>query len=412
LNGQGKPTRILFVAPAEPIAPDFSGASSRDYQNFAVLTQLYAPLDVLRLGEETAFSRTYTFERRSKSALQAKQQVARWQDVTISAPAALSRPIRWTRSLTDPASLEFKVTPQVLAVLRERIAASAPDLIWVEGTALAAALIKTRASDRWVLSQHDVRSNVMNIRRGSDTLSKRWRQFVSQRAEAQVLAATPLIVTGSSSDAERSKALGAKQVELIHMAYDALLPAPSGKPESLAYIAHLGSLETTANRIGLEAYLRKVQPELSRAGAAVPLWIIGDHSRLKEPLQSLLREAQADLKGFVPDLGQVLRPFNIAILPYEQDSGYRTKLPVLFDHAQVVVTTRAAVQGMWIDGLDRVCVVLDRLEDFPAAILRLIDQPDERERLGRAAHEFYAAHWTLDAVIEQYRRLVDRMVAR
>ncbi|MEO8392405.1 MAG: glycosyltransferase [Chloroflexota bacterium] len=401
-------TRILYVVRGEPISPDYSGASSRYDQNFAALTRLYGALDVLRLDEAAAFDRTYAFEQQSETAQRVRQQAASWQDVMLPVyTPAHSRAGRLWEALADPVTVEFRIKQETLAALRDQIERCKPDLIWVEGTRLAAPLTKIHTPLPWILSQHDILSNVHLIRRGNDTLAKRWKLLLARRAEARVLSASPLIVTGSTSDMQRSQALGAPRVEVIAMAYESLLPAPVEPASAPLYIAHLGSLETTANRAGLEAYLRKVQPELSRAGVSIPLMIIGDASKLKDPLLSLLRDAHADLKGFVPDLGEVLRPFNLAILPYESDSGYRTKLPVLFNHAQVVVTTRAAVQGMWIDGLDQVCVVLDRLEDFPAAITRLLAAPDERERLGRAAHAFYAAHWTLDTVLDAYRRLID-----
>ena len=275
----------------------------------------------------------------------------------------------------------------------------------MKGTELAATLLDIAPAVHWIFSQTDVRSHIQRIRTGNTSLLMRWADLTCIRAEKQIFRTMPLIVTGSYSDGKRSKALGAQRIEVIPMAYDTVLPAPAADApvDQDVYIAHLGGLETTANRIGLEAYLRKVHPSVREAAA---LWIIGDDSKLKEPLKTLLYEANADLKGFVPDLGEVLRPFNIAILPYEHDSGYRTKLPVLFNYAQVVVTTEAAVAGMWIDGLDHVCVVLDSLEDFPAALLRLIDQPDERERLGRAAHAFFADHFTLDAVLDRYRAIM------
>ncbi len=403
--------RVLYIAPGEPITPDYSGASSRYYQNFAALTRLYGALDVIRLCDPRKSARTSEFEQQSSVAQQVHHQANSWRDVALPPERKESRLARMWQSTVDPVGYEFKFTPQICSALAAQIKQHDPTLIWVERTELAAALINLDLSIPWILSQHDIRSYIQRIRSGSDTLLKRWNQFACQRAETLIFRAAPLIITGASGDAKRSDALGAKRVEVIPMAYDSTLPAPA--PQTAAdtpvTISHLGSLETTANRVGLEAYLRVVQPQIRSADAV--LQIIGDDSRLREPIQSLLSAAKADLKGFVPDLSDVLHPFNIAILPYEIDSGYRTKLPVLFNHAQAVVTTRAAVSGMWLDGLDQVCVVVERLEDFPQVLTRLMANPAERERLGRAAHAFCEQHFTLDAVIEQYRSVIDSLTA-
>jgi glycosyltransferase involved in cell wall biosynthesis len=187
------------------------------------------------------------------------------------------------------------------------------------------------------------------------------------------------------------------------------MPAPDQPAQSPPYIVHLGSVETTANRVGLEAYLRRIHPQLVANGVRARLRIIGDHSRLRDPLKTLLPEANAELLGFVADLKTALRPFDIAILPYEHDSGYRTKLPLLFNHAQAVVATRAAITGMQIPGLEEACVVVERLEDFIPAIIHLANAPDDREQLGCTAYEFFCRHFTIDAVLDDYRVLLQAM---
>ena len=401
--------RVLYIAPGAPITPDYSGASIRYYQNFMALTRLYGAVDVFRVCEQSQAAKTDEFERQSSVARQVHDLARSWQDYMLPPNPRQSRLEHLWQSAIDPVRYEFKFTPDVCLAIARQIKQYDPEFIWVERAELAAALINHTPDIPWILSQHDIGSYIWRIRFGSHTLAQRWNQFSYRRAEARVFQAAPLIVTGSSSDAQRSNKLGAKHVEVIPVAYDFILPEPAIRTSSVTpvYISHVGSLETTANRVGLDAYLRTVHPQIREAGAI--LQIIGDDSRLKEPLQSLLRGANAQLKGFVPDLTQVLHPFNIAIIPYEFDSGYRTKLPLLFNHAQVVVTTRAAVNGMWIDGLETVCVALDRLEEFPEALLRLIGDSAERERLGRAAYAFYKAHFTLDAVMERYRTAVNRL---
>jgi glycosyltransferase involved in cell wall biosynthesis len=392
--------RILFLMPALPLVANHSGAASRFLQNFLALHRLGHAVTLVRAGTDQAF-------RRAAAESDGAQVLAEIRlDLTLdSAQANDSRVARLWRGAANPVQHEYPMARRLGNELQKIIYQTKPDLIWVETTELAAPILTLNPTVPWVLSHHDLQYRIRQIRYGARTWQDRWLIEVSRRAEQKVINSAPNILTGSATDAERLRALGAQRISVIPMSYEAT-PALDGLRAVDMHIVHLGSLETTANRVGLEAYLRRAHPQLM-ASCRAELLIIGDASRVKEPLTRLLNEAGAILKGYVADLGAALRPYDVAILPYEHDSGYRTKLPLLFSYSQVVVTTRAAVAGTQISGLADVCIILDRLEDFPEAIARLANQPAERERLGRAARAFFERHFTYETVLGHYRTLLD-----
>jgi len=81
-------------------------------------------------------------------------------------------------------------------------------------------------------------------------------------------------------------------------------------------------------------------------------------------------------------------------------------------YAQVIVATRSAVAGSLIPGLDDVCVLLERVEDFPETIAWLAAHPDERKRLGQAGRLFAEEHFSLDAVSHFYASIVGEAFSR
>jgi hypothetical protein len=238
----------------------------------------------------------------------------------------------------------------------------------------------------------------------------------SREAEKKISRTAHQVVTGSSTEAVRLKEMGCPKVTVIPMVIGAFPEIDlEGQPSPDVRVVHLGSLETTANREGLSAYLSKAHAQALKlcagGGTSVELLVVGDTSRLKSPLRELLLQENIVLAGYVPDLTFVLRPYDIAILPYTHDSGYRTKLPLLMGHAQVTVATRAAVAGSLMPGLESACILLERVEQFPEKIAWLSAHPEERVQLGRASYAFCHKQLSMSAVAPRYGQLVSQMVA-
>lgn len=398
--------RILFVLPAIPLVTHHSGAGSRYLQNFTALHRLGHAIHVARFDTPAAFALAAPY-----TPAEPRDLAAGWHDLPRAIPAPTRGKLRvlW-HSSTRPVDYEFPLASVIQPDLTRLIADLAPDLIWVEGTGFAAAIDQLQPGIPWVFSQTDIQYRVRQIRRGSQRqLRDVWFTTVCRRAETYIFQRVPLILTGSTTDGERLTRLGARRVAVIPMAYDAGPFTAPEQPPPNPRIVHLGSLETTANRVGLESYLTRAHPAVQQM-TGLALWLIGDASRVKAPLDTLLTDAEAVLRGHVADLDTVLRPYDISILPYEHDTGYRTKLPLLFSYGQVIVATHAAVAGTQIDGLGDVCCLVERIEDFPPVIARLAADPAERARLGQAARRFFEEQFTHAAVLAQYRQLLASLV--
>jgi glycosyltransferase involved in cell wall biosynthesis len=405
--------RLLFIVNCLPLDPNYSGAAARFAQNFAAVRTLCDEVHVVRVHNRETIQPMLEFEAGSLPARTGIESADSWSELdqeTDSRPH--NRLSALKRSIFDPVSFQFPGVNALAAPLGGAIAEIKPDLIWVEGTDLAAAVSRLPVTTPWIFSNHDLLYRVRQIRYGVKSGRDQWLVKACRRAEIRTVRAATCVLTGSESDRQRLAEMNCRAVRVIPVAYDAdsaLLPTAQ-VPKDLRLV-HLGSLETTANRIGLESYMRKAHSSVVDAcrerGIEPQLWIIGDASRLKEPLTGLLKRSDTFLKNFVPDLSTVLRPFDLSILPYEHDTGYRTKLPLLLKHSQIVVATRAAVMGTQTRDLEAVCVILDRLEEFPGAIARLAADHDYRQRLGRAARAHFERHFTAEATLGEYRELLD-----
>lgn len=408
-------SKILFIMPGTPLAFNHSGAASRYVQNFLALKDLGMELHVLRFHIEGQSQKVLDFELASETAQTARQYAASWREVVVSANQPQSKRDIIRRLIFDSASYEFPFYRYLSDQLAPAISEIVPDLIWVEHSDAAAAVWYLSPSQPWIYSSHDMRYLIHEIRNQKKNLYQTILAQVSRKIEIKITRSADFVLTGSMTEADKLRDMGCKIASVIPMV-NTNFPEANLSPSPFAdvKVIHLGSLETTANRSGLITYLSsahlKTLELCAENHASIQLVIVGDALRAKPPLSELLLQEKVVLTGYVPDLSSVLRPYDIAILPYTQDSGYRTKLPLLMGYAQVIVATRAAVAGSLLPGLEDVCILLNHVEEFPEKIAWLSTRPEERRRLGQAARAFAERHFSLDAVQSLYVDLLRQLV--
>lgn len=402
-------SRILFILPGVPLTFNYSGAASRAAQNFLALQSLGHEMHVLRFHNTGGSRAIFDFESASEAAQKTKQSAASWQEVELPENGVRSRVDSLRRLLFSPALAEFPHYSFLADAIRFRIAQIKPDLLWAEHSDSAAGVWGLGPNLPWVYSQTDMRYLIRSIRNSQRGLHNKVADMAGRRAEASVIRAASLVVTGSRHEQLRLHEAGARAVCVIPMVSQTFPSLDlTAAPASDLRLIHLGALETTANRHGLMTYLSLVHGA-TRALANFTLMVVGDTTGLKPPLSDLLQQPGVVCTGYVPDLATVLRPFDISILPYPHDSGYRTKLPLLMSYAQVILATRAAVAGSVLPGLADACILLDRVEDFPAKIAWLGANPAERKRLGLVARAFAEHNFSAEAVRSLYVSLLGRL---
>jgi len=127
------------------------------------------------------------------------------------------------------------------------------------------------------------------------------------------------------------------------------------------------------------------------------LWIVGSLNGLDDGLARQLKRAEAHCTGFVEDLRTVLRPYDLHVIPWEYDTGTRTRLPVAFNHAQVVLATRASAACLPEARHGENCVLVDRLAEMAEPLAALAGDAARRRDLGAAARATFLHAFTREA---------------
>ncbi|HET9530562.1 MAG TPA: glycosyltransferase, partial [Blastocatellia bacterium] len=272
-----------------------------------------------------------------------------------------------------------------------------PDFIWSQhfgATQVASLQNKIPV----IYSHHDWLYRIKHVHSNGNGSSR------LREAEERVARKATAVVSGSSVECEQLREIGCKRVAYIPVTYEPASLDSDYKPEPRARLVHLGGMGTTANRVGLERFFEVAWPQLADS---CELWVVGDTGEASPALLESL--AGVNCTGFVKDLGSVLRPFDLHIIPWEQNTGQRTRMVQAFNHAQAVVAVRASVAGFpeAVDG--RNCRLVERLDQMAESVEELIDNAAERERLGRAARETFEKCFTRRSLLPRYEAVISSL---
>jgi glycosyltransferase involved in cell wall biosynthesis len=160
----------------------------------------------------------------------------------------------------------------------------------------------------------------------------------------------------------------------------AVRPAPS-RDAGRAVLVFTGDMAFDPNVQAACTLASHVFPAVRRLYPDADLRLVG---RNPSPRVLALREPGVTVTGSVPDMIPHLHAATVYAAPIATGAGTRTKLLEAMAAGLPIVTTRVGIEG--IDAVDGQQVILaDDPEAFTAAVLRLLAEPSERQRLGAAA---------------------------
>jgi glycosyltransferase involved in cell wall biosynthesis len=233
-----------------------------------------------------------------------------------------------------------------------------------------------------------------------------WGRWVERLGESPSLLGSDLVACGSEEVAEQARRLGVPE--------ERMLLTPTGVDlDQFAQTPDPGPLR---RRLGLEgrfvvgwvgSFRRFHAVELAvEAAAAVPdtsLLLVGDgpeRARIERLAHDL--GVPAAFTGTVPhdELPAYLTAMDAAVILARGDAPFHYSPLKLAEYlAAGLPVVAPAVRGLasrLTDGVDAVVVPTDDVLALGAALRRLRDNPEERVRLGKAAHASAEAEWSWD----------------
>lgn len=149
-----------------------------------------------------------------------------------------------------------------------------------------------------------------------------------------------------------------------------------------------------------DVYLPHLQDEgvhVRIVGANAPTWLV----ELAEA------DDQVELTGFVDDLREAVADLPVVVNSMRTGSGMKNKVLEAFGMGLVVVTTTRGIEALSSARDGTHVRVADDAPGFARAVLELLDDDHERDRIRSAAHDLLLAEYRWSVIGESWRALFE-----
>lgn len=329
----------------------------------------------------------------------------------VLAPVPAPNRSKWERL----AQLITTRTPDVALRLRDDTFAAALELalrhdqydaVQIEGIELAGFIPLIRASapqSQIVLDCHNAETELQRRAFSADRRQPgRWPAAIYSRVqiarlarfERQALGAADRVIAVSEID--REKLLGLEPdlkadisvlpntIDVEHYKWEEDID-----PVFRYDLVFTGKMDYRPNVDAVLWFAKAVWPLILRERPNTSWAIVGQkpHPRL----ESLRGMRGLLLTGRVPDVNPYLAGGSVYIVPLRIGSGTRLKLIEAMAGKMAVVSTLVGVEGFPVKSGENI-ILAERPDEWAKVILRLLESPEERARLGAAAREFAAQY--------------------
>ena len=181
--------------------------------------------------------------------------------------------------------------------------------------------------------------------------------------------------------------------------------APTAEPYEPDTISFVGRMDYYPNQECMFEFVKNVFPLVRRRRPAARLLIIG-----ADPSPAVTRLGQVPgvtVTGSVPDVRPYLARSAVMVAPLNIARGTQNKILEAMAAGVPVVSSRVAAGG--VDAVDREhFLVAAGVEACAAAVLRIVEDPDERRRLAQAGRARVLSHHAWERSMQKLDGLVER----
>lgn len=224
----------------------------------------------------------------------------------------------------------------------------------------------------------------------------RYEVEAAESARASVLVA--------HEDAEYLRRAGAPG-DRLHVIRNGAEPAlsPVDVASSERRIVFLGNMRSAQNEDMCLYFHRDIFP-LVRARCPDAVFIVVGAFPSKRVL-ALHDEKTVRVTGKVPDIRAELETASVSVCPMRYGAGIQNKILESMAHGIPVVTTSFGLEGIDADPGNEI-LVGDNAHDFAEQVIKLLESPEIRGRLGRKAHAFIAEKFRWETHMTKYSALM------
>jgi sugar transferase (PEP-CTERM/EpsH1 system associated) len=394
--------KILFVCHRFPFPPNRGGK--------------IRPFNIIRHFTEEGHDVTVATLVRSKSEAKEGEGLAnyctRYLSASIPGPVALARMIARLPTPT-PSSMGYFYSPLLRRLIRKEIEANTFDLIFVH-----CAFVAPYVADI---------PGVVKVLDFGDMDSQKWLSYASfmrfpfsagyyldglklQRAETRLAEKFDLCTctTRAELDTLRSYDTGVPSGWFPNGA-DSEYFKPSENPYVPDSLSFVGRMDYFPNQECMIEFCRTTLPLIRAKRSQVTLTIVG--AQPSKAIRELGRLPGVTVTGSVPDVRPYVQRSAVNVAPLRIARGTQNKILEAMAMAVPVVASQAAAAGVDAEPGYHL-VTCSTPTEYAGAIVRLLENPGERNRLAEAGRARVLSHHSWERSMNMLDRLIEqRLVA-
>jgi glycosyltransferase involved in cell wall biosynthesis len=247
-----------------------------------------------------------------------------------------------------------------------------------------------------------------------------WGKWIERVGEGTPMCSADVVACGSATVAEQVRRIGVEESRIVI--------TPTGTDPSFSATSPNRDRESTRRRLGLEGRFvvgwvgsfRRFHALEYAVDALVgiesaTLLLVGDGPE-RSRIEQLARDRHVTVQctGTLPhdEIPEHLAAMDVALVLAAEEQPFHyspLKLAEYLAAGVAVIAPRVgALQEQLDDGVDALLVNPGNTQQLAAALRRLKEDPDERDRLGRAASATASDRWSWDRSVEVVLAAIDR----
>ncbi len=185
-------------------------------------------------------------------------------------------------------------------------------------------------------------------------------------------------------------------VRVLPNSYPKLLPHPQRTATGIARLLFVGSLGYFPNEDAVKYFNSEILP-LIKERSSVPVELVvvgGGWKQVVNPDEGETLYEGVQFVGAVAETTPFYAETDIVVVPLRSAGGTRIKILEAFSHSRAVVSTSIGAEGL--DLLDGVHLeIADKVEDFTAKCLALIEDKSKRAEIAKKGHELFKSQYLM-----------------
>lgn len=238
----------------------------------------------------------------------------------------------------------------------------------------------------------------------------RWEAWRMEAAERRMARRFEQITVATRGEVQALADLGVKdRVDWFPNGVDTAFFSPSDEPWDPDLITFVGRMDYYPNEQCMVDFCDEVLPLLHRARPTLRLQIVGAEPTAR--VRDLAQREGVVVTGSVPDVRPYVARSALTVSPLKIARGVQNKILESMAMGVPVVASRIAAAGVDAEVGEHL-LAADSPQELRDAILRIVGDRDERNRLGRAGHERVRARHTWASAMRRLDAIIERCVPR